>query len=181
MKQVLIAYGTRYGSAEIVADDIGSYLKGNGLQVDIVNLREEKFLGNLRDYNLVIAGSSVAMFSWVGKVKRFLKKCRKAGISPVVYICCGTAIESPEKAQTRFLDKVIQKIGLNPVLTQSIAPVIDFRPEQGLPEKTKKHINRNIRGMAKENFLESGLMDFRNKDRFNNFLEEILNILQFGK
>ena len=177
-KQVLIAYGTRYGQAGIVADDIGAFLENKGFSVDIVNLRKEKFSGNLKNYNLVIAGFSVAMFSWIGKVKQFLRKCRKTGISPVVYICCGTAIESPDKAQTRFLDKVIQKIGLNPIFSQPIAPVIDFRPGLGLPENKKKHITGTIRGTAKDNFLESGLMDFRIEDRFNNFLEKILDILQ---
>ena len=172
-KKVLVAYGTRYGSTRIVAGDVEEFLKEKGHQVDVVNLRKERVSEKLEDYDLVVSGSSVAIFSWVGKVKRFLRRCRRVGVPTVVYICCGTAIESPERAAVRFLNRVMNRIGLKPVWAQAICPVIDFRPNLGLSKKLKKRIRGIIQTMAKDNFLENGLMDFRNRDRFNNFLVKI--------
>ena len=177
-KKVLIVYATRYGSTRIVAGDIQEFLQDKDCDVEVVDLGKERFSGNLMDFDLVIAGSSVAMFHWKRTVKKFLGKVRRAGISAVVYVCCGTAIASPEKARSRYLDRIIDRIGLNPVLSQPISPVIDFRPEQGLPIKLKKRIRGVIQGMAKERFLENGLMDFRNKTRFTGFLDSILDTLK---
>jgi len=172
-KRVLIAYGTRYGSAGIVAGDIQAFLEDRGVDVDLIDLGKDRFEGNLKDYDLVITGSSIAMFSWIGRVKRFLKKIRQAGVPAAVYICCGMAIDSPEKAKRKYLDKLMHRIGLKPVTTRAISPVIDFRPEQGLPVKLKKRISGIIQGMAKDRFIEDGLMDFRDKDRFRRFLEDL--------
>lgn len=172
-KKVLVAYGTRYGSAAVVANDIADYLKGRGAEVDIADLRKEGFNGALDAYDLVVAGSSVAMFMWLGKVKRFLKKCRKAGVSTAVYITCGTAIEDEEKARNKFLDKTLNKIGLEPAASRPIPPVIDFRPDGGIPAKVKNRIKNMIQTMAKDRYKEDGLMDLRDPEKFKACLEEL--------
>jgi menaquinone-dependent protoporphyrinogen oxidase len=176
-EKVLVAYGTRYGSTAIIAREIADYLKGTGVSADLVNLKKDRVGGKLTDYRLVIAGSSVAMFSWVGAVKMFLRKCRKAGVPTVVFISAGTAIESPEKASERFLNKTVGRIGLKPLFSQSFAPVIDFRPG-GVAPGTKKRISELVKTMAKESFQENGLMDLRNKEQFDRFLKKISDWLR---
>jgi menaquinone-dependent protoporphyrinogen IX oxidase len=171
--KVLVAYGTRYGSAGIVAQDIVDYLKNRPVEIDLIDLRKDGFTGSLSEYDLVVAGSSVAMFMWLGKVKRFLKKCRKAGVPTAVYITCGTAIEEEEKARSKFLDKTLGKIGLEAVVSRPIPPVIDFRPGDGLPDKIKNRIKNTIQAMAKDRYQENGLMDFRDQEKFTSFLEEL--------
>lgn len=175
-KKVLIAYGTRYGSARIVAGEIAEYLIEKGAKVDTVDLRKEGFKDSLESYDLVVVGSSVAMFMWIGKVKRFLKKCRKAGVKTVVYITCGTVIENEAMAREKFLDKVVSKVGLEPVLTQPVGPVLDFRPG-GVPDGTKNRIKNTIQTMAKDRFQADGLMDLRDKDRFDGFLRKLGDLL----
>ena len=172
-KKVLVAYGTRYGSAKIVAQDIVEFLKDCPAEIDLVDLRKDGFTGSLGTYDLVIVGSSVAMFMWLGKVKRFLKKCRKAEVPTAVYITCGTAIEEEEKARSKFLDKTLGRIGLEAVVSRPIPPVIDFRPEEGLPAKVKNRIKNTIQTMAKDRYKEDGLMDFRDPEQFKSFLEEL--------
>lgn len=172
-KKVLVAYGTRYGSARIVAFDVKDFLEKSGNEVTIVDLRKETAPGSLKDFDMIVAGSSVAMFSWISAVKRFLKKCSKSKIPTAVYICCGTDIDDPGKARERFMNKVLAKVGIQPVLTETISPIIDFRPDEGIPEKLKKRIKSTIKAVAKDNFQENGLMDLRDQERFGKFLENL--------
>lgn len=176
-KKVLVAYGTRYGSARFVAKDVYEFLEKSGNDVTLVDLRKETVPGNLNDYDLIVAGSSVAMFSWIPAVKRFLRKCTKTKVPTAVYICCGTDIEDPAKARERFMNKVLAKVGIQAVLTETISPVLDFRPGVGIPEKTKKRIKSVIEGMVKEKYQEDGLMDLRDQERFGKFLENLGRLL----
>ena len=41
-KNILVAYGTRYGSARVVADAVKSFFEQKGNNVELVNLRKEK-------------------------------------------------------------------------------------------------------------------------------------------
>ncbi len=79
-KRILVAYGTRYGSARFTATQIDAYLKDKGYSTTLVNLRKERAPSLPGNFDFVVAGSSVAMFSWVGKVKFFLRKCRRASV-----------------------------------------------------------------------------------------------------
>ncbi len=139
-KSILVAYGTRYGSARYTATEIAAYLKNKGYNTNLVDLRSERAPSLPGNFDLVIAGSSIAMFSWVGKVKSFLRKCRRASVPTAVFITCGTAIEDEANARSRFLDRVINRIGLNPELTLVTGPVIDFRPGKGLPTGLKNRM-----------------------------------------
>lgn len=172
-KKVLVAYGTRYGSARIVAEDVKKFLEKSSNDVTLVNLRKEPVPGNLKDYDLIVAGSSVAMFSWISAVKRFLRKCSDSKVPTAVYICCGTDIDDPSKARERFMNKVLVKVGIQPVLTETISPILDFRPGVGIPEKLKKRIKSTIKAVAKDDFQEDGLMDLRDQERFSKFLENL--------
>lgn len=171
--KILVAYATRYGSAEIVGRDIASYFKEKGAELDLVNLKTgrpgKKEIGL---YDLVIVGSSVAMFMWMGEAKRFLRKCKVSGTNTAIYITCGMAIKEPEKAKARFMDKVIGRIGIDPVLAEPLPPVIDFRPE-GISASLKNRIHHTIKAMAEDNYQEDGLMDFRNPDEFAAFLKRL--------
>jgi len=176
-KRVLVAYGTRYGSARIVARDIAEAFGQLGHRVDLADLRKDRVRERLDSYDLIVAGSSVAMFMWLGAVKRFLRRSRRSAVPTAVFICCGTAIDEAPKARERFLDRVIDKIGLEPVMAQPVPPVIDFRPEVGLSEGLKKRISGTIKAMAKDDFQPDGLMDFRNRDEFQEFLKRLTGLL----
>jgi len=175
-KTVLVAYATRYGSARIVAEDIRSHMEGSGVKVALVDLRKDRVPGNLKDYSLVVVGSSVAMFSWMAAAKNFLRKCKRAGVRPAIYITCGMAIEEPEKAISKFMDKVVKRTGVKPVLTEAIPPAIDFRPG-GIPENVKKRIKGTIQAMLKDEYQDDGLMDKRDAEKFNVFLGELVDFL----
>jgi menaquinone-dependent protoporphyrinogen IX oxidase len=176
-KSVLIAYGTRYGSAEVVAGELSAYLNEKGHSVRTINLRQETKIPDLNGFDLVVVGSSVAMFSWLGRAKRFLRKAAVKSRLYSVYICCGTAIEEREKGRAKFLDKVILRLPAEPAFSDVLEPVIDFRPGQGIDPSLKKRISGTIKAMGKDRYQPDGLMDFRNEAHFREFLEKTARLV----
>ena len=177
-KKILIAYATRYGSARITAGEMTTYLKKSGYNPLLIDLKKQKPPKDLKTYDLVVAGSSVAMFMWVGRVKRFIGRCKRAGVTTAVYINCGMAIEEPDKAKSRFFDKIIDQIGIKPAAEGIFGPALDFTPSTGLPESTKKRIKGVIEPMVKDKYNESGLMDMRRKEDLLVFQKELANLLR---
>ena len=78
-KKVLIVYDTRYGATEITSRDISDVLEEKGVDVDLINLKPLKMVQwpDPEQYNGIIVGSSVAMFRWKKKPKKFLSKNKK--------------------------------------------------------------------------------------------------------
>lgn len=176
-KKVLIAYGTRYGSTRRTAEEIGAYLESKNVAVDYCDIRSKKTTPDFNSYDLIVVGGSVAIFHVLRKVKKFLKKLRDVKVPLVVFASAGMAIEEPEKAWNRFMQKHIDRYDLSPAVTQAIAPNLDFRPDVGLDAKTKNRIKGTIQAIAKEDYRENNVMDLRNKERFQNFLEQIGDII----
>ena len=177
MKTVLIAYATRYGSARITAGEINACLKGKGYETEVVDLRKGKPGKRLEEYDLIVTGASIAMFMWAGAARRFLKKCRRKGITPAVYINCGTAIEKPEKAKTKFFDRGMEKFGIEPAASGIFGPAIDFTPGTGLPENLKKRIAGTIKPMMKDDFSPDSLMDKRRREDLDAFSGALIELL----
>ncbi len=56
MSKALIVYGTRYGATASISEKIAEILCQEGLDVRIVNIKEEK-VQDIAKYELVIVGS----------------------------------------------------------------------------------------------------------------------------
>ena len=69
-KQVLIAYGTKYGATKEIAEKIGEVLTGEGLQADV---RSAGNVGDLAPYQAVVLGSAVYIGSWRKEAAKFLQ------------------------------------------------------------------------------------------------------------
>lgn len=176
-KKILIAYATRYGSTEITSTDLKKHLESIGHEVELINLKKSRLRNDLNSFDLIVAGSSVAMFSWMASVKRLLRKCKKISSKLVVFISCGSAIESSQNGIDKFLMKVINRLGVKPDFYDALPPVIDFRPESALNSNTKNTIKNTIKAFAKENYDANGLMDFRPSEIVNNFFKNVENLL----
>ncbi len=176
-KKVLVAYATRYGSARFVAGEITEYLKGLKMETELVDLRKQKAPKLPGTYDLVVVGSSVAMFQWTARAKAFLRRCRRLKVPTAVYITCGTAIREPQKAREKFMDRVIGRLDISPVFSMVTGPVIDFRPGKGLPESLKGRIQGTIKAMAGDRFEPDGLMDLRNPDDMAAFRKDLEGFL----
>jgi menaquinone-dependent protoporphyrinogen oxidase len=68
--RVLVAYSSKYGATQGIAEKIGAVLSEAGLQADVQAVRRVR---DVTPYQAVILGSAVYMFKWRADSARFLK------------------------------------------------------------------------------------------------------------
>lgn len=69
-KQVLVAYGTKYGATAEIAERIGQVLREAGLSADV---HPADRVGDLAPYAAVVLGSAVYIGQWRKEAANFLK------------------------------------------------------------------------------------------------------------
>lgn len=134
MSKALIVYGTRYGAAAATAQEIASVLNQKGLEVKVVNAKQEK-VKDISNYELVVVGSGVQIHRWTSEPEDFLKKF-KVQLSQrklVLYVCCGSAspaINSDEKPKqdlkAKYLTEKATQIGVHPAAMGYFGGIYDF-------------------------------------------------------
>jgi menaquinone-dependent protoporphyrinogen oxidase len=72
---ILVAYATRYGSTQEVAEAVASTLRECGLGVDLEPMRQVR---TLEGYRAVVLGAPLYMFHWHKDALRFLSRHRQA-------------------------------------------------------------------------------------------------------
>ena len=69
--RALVAYATKHGSTEGIAAVIGETLRGRDYVTDVRPAREVR---SIDEYDLVIVGSALYMFRWMGDAVDFLQR-----------------------------------------------------------------------------------------------------------
>lgn len=72
---VLVAFATRYGSTQEVAEAITAALRESGLEVDLEHLKTVK---TLEGYRAVVLGAPLQMFKWHKDALAFLERHKQA-------------------------------------------------------------------------------------------------------
>ena len=106
---ILVAYATRYGSTQQVAEAIAETLRESGLEVDLQPMRQVR---TLAAYSAVVLGAPLYMFRWHKDARRFLSRHRKALTErPVAIFALGpTHDDEKERQDSRAqLDKELAK------------------------------------------------------------------------
>ena len=107
--KVLICYGTRYGSAGEIADNIGEILRERGSTVEVVNLKKDK-VKDLESFDLIIIGSGIQMGRWTKEPLKFLKKNRdtlsRKKVALFVSCMSATKPETCNQGRRDYLDKI---------------------------------------------------------------------------
>ncbi|MCG3226063.1 MAG: hypothetical protein H7645_04030 [Candidatus Heimdallarchaeota archaeon] len=127
MSKTLIVYGTRFGATEKSSEVIAKTLKEDyNHEVDVVKLSNQSENVDLTSYENIIIGSSVAMFSWTKRPKKFLKN-DFSGKKVFVFVSSAALtyqakldgdMEKYEKWKKRFLDNVVNKrLKVKPIST----------------------------------------------------------------
>ncbi len=84
---VLVAYATKYGSTQEVAEAVAATLRERGLEVDIQPMRKVRTLDG---YSAVVLGAPLYMFRWHRDARHFLSRHRKALMErPVAIFALG--------------------------------------------------------------------------------------------
>ena len=172
---ILIVYGSKYGSTQDIAERIGKELRENGFLVDCINFNKEKRKKayNLEKYSGFILGSGIYAGAWTPKIKKFIKKnvsiLKQKPIA--AFAVCGEThnIERKEIARINYVDKYLAKFGIIPDFGIAFAGVLDLSstsPYNKLELKIVRLINKKDISV-----LRYGRNDFRNWE----------NVLQFTK
>ena len=185
-KNVLIVYGSRFGSTEEISLNFKQTLEDNGFIVDLINLKSKnKKIPNITNYSGVLIGSGIRIARWTKEAKQFLKTHIKDindnRIIVGIYLSSGEAsdpVNRPEAVE-KYLVKVFKELGLDlgdHILYDAFGGVYDL-------SKTTKlsWINRKmLKTAAKEdpNIDPHGRKDLRDWDQINQFIETFIARIQ---
>ena len=179
--KVLIAYGTRYGATKGTSEEIAKVLQGEGLEVKVVNLKEEK-VKDISKFELVIIGSGMKMEMWTNKAKAFLNKfsgeLKKKKVA--IFVSSGGRALMEYKGERdeiiritkKYLEDKASKHDLNPISMTMFGGIWDYNQ---MGKIFKKFLDEE-----KENFIpagftetEPGVYDSRNWDKIRSWAKEL--------
>lgn len=92
---ILVAYATRYGSTQEVAEQVAATLREKGLEVELQPARQVQTVG---DYRAVVLGVPLYIGRWLGDGRRFLERHQEAlAERPVAVFSLGPTGEGQEE------------------------------------------------------------------------------------
>ncbi|MFW9960045.1 MAG: flavodoxin domain-containing protein [Candidatus Thorarchaeota archaeon] len=179
--RVLIAFCTRYGATESTSDEIAKVLEEEGLEVDVVNLKNER-VKDISEYDIVIVGAGMQMFRWCKESEKFLDKFQKELREKrhVIFISSGAQAileydgktdEIEENRQKWLFDKV-DKYSLNPVTIGIFGGVWDYNKMGFVFKKTMGPFQMKLEEVGIPE-VEPGVYDTRNWDEIRNWAKEL--------
>jgi menaquinone-dependent protoporphyrinogen IX oxidase len=175
-RNVLICYGTRYGTTTSVVQEMAKTIQESGMTVDVVDLKTNKIPHLVRDYDLVLVGSGIMAGQWTKHPLEFLNTHKEdlAEIRTAIFVVCGYA-NSPDKcdeAQTEYLDKVVQEYPeLHIVSTGLFGGMFDFKRYNFVIRALVKRIVKQQLPKGEE---VPEKIDFRNWDQIREWVTALL-------
>jgi menaquinone-dependent protoporphyrinogen oxidase len=117
--KILVAYATKYGSTQEVAENVATRLRAHELEVD---LQPARYAGTLSPYQAVVLGAPLYIGRWHKDAQRFLSQHQQALIRlPVALFTLGpTRIEEEDWQGVRAqIDQELAKVSwLKPVMME---------------------------------------------------------------
>lgn len=127
---VLVAYATRYGSTQEVAEAVAATLREHGLKVDLQPMREVR---SLEGYRAVVLGAPLYMFHWHKDARRFLSRhCEALSERPVAIFALGPFTQGDEKEWQGSREQIAEELAKFPWLTPIAVEIFGgkFDPEK---------------------------------------------------
>ena len=184
-KRVLIAYGTRSGATEEIAQEIAKTLNEKGLKTQILNLGDTKtkHWQCADDFEGILIGTSLRINKWKKEVKSFISKnikeledeTKKLGF----FTCSGEGASNPDKARDAILTRLMDEFGIKPDIHDAFGGLIDLSEDSNLSGITKKMLRMAAPEMESDGIkldLE-GRNDFRDWDQIHSFVEDFAAML----
>lgn len=178
--KALVIYGSRYGTAAEIAEEIARVIIEEGIETNLVDSRGLKDF-DVSPYDLVIAGSGIKMGKWTKKSLKFLQNNKEALASKKValFVSCGAANEekSRPEGQEKYLDEVAKKNLLNPpVATGLFGSVYDPNAKHGLMYKfTMRFVKKDL---EEKGIDTSKPYDSRNWDEIRDWAKNLAHMLK---
>ena len=181
--RVLIAYGSRWGSTEEIAERLAGFLEEEGVEATVLDVKKTRRWPSLEGYDGVMVGSSVKISKWMGEPLAFLR--RKAGElvgrRVALFVSCMSVLVEPESARRDLLEKVAEAAGVEAELMEAFGPVMDVGPGSRMGFVDKKIAQSVMLGLSKEKGMEidaKGRNDLRDWDRIRDFAHRFAESLK---
>ena len=114
---VLVAYASRYGSTQEVAEAVAATLRERELEVDSQPMREVR---TLERYSAVVLGTAIYIFRLHKDARRFLSRYRAALTERPVAIFAMGPFHNDEKECSLCASNLIKNLPSFPSLLQSL-------------------------------------------------------------
>jgi len=123
---VLVAYASRYGSTQEVAEVVAAVLSEHGLEVNLLPMREVR---TLEGYGAVVLGTAIYMFRLHKDARRFLARHHDALAERPVAIFAMGPINNDEKEWQGVREQLAKELAqfpwFNPVAHEIFGGVFD--------------------------------------------------------
>ena len=113
--RTLLAYVSAGGATERYAHIIADTLRSRGHAVDVIDMKRDR-IPDLPSYGSVVVGTGVRMGMVYRKGKQFLRRKDLEGKRLAIFLSSGIAIKSAERSKAKFLEPLVKKYGLDPVM-----------------------------------------------------------------
>ncbi len=181
--RVLIAYGSRYGSTEEIAQRLAGFLGEEGVEATVLDVKKNRNWPGLEGYDGVLVGSGVKISKWMREPLEFLRRKRGEleGRRLGLFVSCLTVLTDPENARENLLEKVAEEAGVEAVLMEAFGPVLDVGPGSRMGFLDKRIAKTVMLGLSKDHGMEfdaEGRNDLRDWDRIRDFAHRFAVIIQ---
>jgi len=113
--RTLLAYVSAGGATERYAHIIADTLRSRGHAVDVIDMKRDR-IPDLSSYGSVVVGTGVRMGMVYRRGKQFLRRKDLEGKRLAIFLSSGIAIKSAERSKAKFLEPLVKKYGLDPVM-----------------------------------------------------------------
>ncbi|MBI5681319.1 MAG: flavodoxin domain-containing protein [Methanobacterium sp.] len=164
--KALVVYGTRWGTATEIAQEISKVIKDEGIEADLVDARGLKNF-DVSPYDLVVVGSGIKMGKWTKGSLKFLKNYKSdlASKKVALFVTCGAANkeDTQEEGWEKYLKKVAADNLVNPPVDLGLfGSVYDPDANHGLLFKfTNRFIKKDL---EKQGIDTTKRQDYRDWD-----------------
>jgi len=175
-KNVMIAYGSRYGCTEEVSKEIGKTLESAGITIKIINLGglKESDIPSIENFDGVLVGSGIKVGKWTNEADLFIDKNKDRFKDKVfgMFACAGFVANDPEKSKEMYVEEKIQKLGLNPDIYDIFGGVFDLSWKSKAGFMDRKIMSIAAKGLEREKGIKiekKGKNDFRDWNQIKLF------------
>ncbi|KRE29398.1 flavodoxin domain-containing protein [Agromyces sp. Soil535] len=81
--KILVAYASKYGATQGIAERIGDVLRRRGLEADVVRCKD---VDDATEYDAYVVGSAAYMFRWRKDARKFVRRNQDVLVSHPVWL-----------------------------------------------------------------------------------------------
>jgi menaquinone-dependent protoporphyrinogen oxidase len=166
MTKILIAYGTSEGQTAQIADHLAGVIRGRGLAVETLDLKQSKDV-SLAGYDAVIIGGSVHMGKHQADVVDFVRRNRvDLERLPSAFFSVSLAASGDLANAEAYVENFTQQTGWRPTKVGLFSGALLYRKYNFLKRYMMKRIVRDKPGMPTDTSRDYVYTDWDQVKRF---------------